>query len=65
MWLMVNPTAMLISTRLMLEYLEEMDMARALDDAIAKVIAQGRVRTYDMGGGSSTIDMANAIAQNC
>ena len=61
----VNPIAMLISTRLMLEYLNELDMAKALDDAIAKVIAEGKVRTYDMGGSAGTLDVANAVAKYC
>ena len=38
-------------------------MATALDKAIAEVIAEGTVRTYDMGGTSSTMDVAEAIAE--
>ena len=33
-----------------------------LETAIARVIAEGKVRTYDMGGNASTLDVANAIA---
>ena len=40
---------MIISVRLMLEYLDELDMAKTLDTAITKVIAEGKVRTYDHG----------------
>jgi isocitrate/isopropylmalate dehydrogenase len=29
---------------------------------VAAVIAEGEVRTYDMGGSHGTLDMANAIA---
>ena len=61
----VNPMAMLISVRLMLEYLNELDMAKALDTAITKVIAEGKVRTYDMGGNSTTIDVARAVGRYC
>jgi isocitrate/isopropylmalate dehydrogenase len=61
----VNPIAMLISTRLMLEHINEQEMADALDKAIAKVIAEGKVRTYDMGGDAKTLDVANAIAEYC
>jgi len=61
----VNPIAMLISTRLMLEYLGEQEMADALDAGIGKVIAEGKVRTYDMGGDAKTLDVANAIADYC
>ena len=57
----VNPTAMLLATKLMLDWLEEIEMAQVLETAIAAVIAEGTVRTYDMGGDSSTIDVAQAI----
>ena len=33
--------------------------------AVAEVIAEGKVRTYDMGGADSTLDMAKAIAEKC
>jgi 3-isopropylmalate dehydrogenase len=57
----VNPTAMLLAAKLMLDWLGESEMAEALETAIAKVIAEGQVRTYDMGGESSTLDVAQAI----
>lgn len=58
----VNPIAMLLSTKMMLDYLGETDMATALENAIADVIAQGKVRTYDMGGNNSTLEVAEAVA---
>jgi 3-isopropylmalate dehydrogenase len=58
----VNPMAMLLTTKMMLDYLGEVDMAVALEKGIAEVIKEGKVRTYDMGGSSSTLDVANAIA---
>ncbi len=60
----VNPIAMLITTKLMLDYLGEKEKADRLMNAIAKVIEEGKVRTYDMGGNSSTLDMAHAVAEN-
>ncbi len=60
----VNPIAMLITIKLMLDYLGETEKADRLMDAIAKVIEEGKVRTYDMGGTSSTRDMARAVAEN-
>jgi 3-isopropylmalate dehydrogenase len=33
-----------------------------LEATIAHVIAEGKVRTYDMGGKASTLDVAKAIA---
>ena len=58
----VNPTATLLAVRMMLEYLGEEDKAAALEAAISAVIAEGKVRTYDMGGANSTLEMAEAVA---
>ncbi|HEY6962309.1 MAG TPA: isocitrate/isopropylmalate dehydrogenase family protein [Gaiellaceae bacterium] len=44
----VNPTAMILSGKLMLEHLGEADAARRLEDAVAAVIAEGERVTYDM-----------------
>jgi 3-isopropylmalate dehydrogenase len=57
-----NPTAMLLAIKLMLDWLGEGDEAQALEQAIADVIAEGRVRTYDLGGENSTLEMAQAVA---
>ena len=37
------------------------EKATRLDNAIKQVLAEGTVRTYDMGGQSSTMDMAEAV----
>ncbi|MCJ7735614.1 MAG: isocitrate/isopropylmalate family dehydrogenase, partial [Anaerolineales bacterium] len=58
-----NPNAMLLTAKMMLDWLGEPDKARALEEAIAGVILDGKVRTYDMGGDSSTIEVANAVAE--
>ena len=44
----VNPTAMILSGKLMLEHLGEDDAARRLEEAVAAVIAEGKDVTYDM-----------------
>jgi isocitrate/isopropylmalate dehydrogenase len=59
----VNPIAMLLTARLMLEWLKETDRANALESAIARVIKEGKARTYDMGGSSSTLDVAKEVAR--
>ncbi len=60
----VNPMAMLLTVKLMLEYLKEEEMARRLENSIAKVIEEGKVRTYDMGGNNSTLEVAEEVARN-
>jgi len=59
----VNPTAMLLAAKMMLEWLGETEKARNLEEAIAGVIKEGKVRTYDLGGNSSTLDVARAVAE--
>jgi isocitrate/isopropylmalate dehydrogenase len=58
----VNPIATILAAKMMLDYLGESDAAARVDGAIAKVIATGEVRTYDMGGSSSTLEMGEAVA---
>ena len=59
----VNPTAMLLATKMMLEWLGEAEMAVRLEQAIAAVIREGKVKTYDLGGSSTALDVARAVAQ--
>jgi 3-isopropylmalate dehydrogenase len=68
----VNPIAMILSAAMMLDHLGEAEKAERIRRAIAGVIAEGKVRTYDMmrisGGGksiaqgaASTVQMTDAI----
>ncbi len=57
----VNPTAMLLSTKMMLDWLGEEALAASLEDAIATVIREGRVRTYDLGGSNTTLEVAGEV----
>jgi 3-isopropylmalate dehydrogenase len=58
----VNPIATILTVKMMLDWLGEPDKASRVERAVAAVVAEGKVRTYDMGGTNSTIDMAQAIA---
>jgi len=63
----VNPTAMILSGVLMLEYLKEDKAARKLENAVKEVIASGRSVTYDFKSDPKdpnivgTKEMADAI----
>ncbi len=59
----VNPIATILAVKLMLEWLGEFDLARRVEGAVAGVIKDGKVRTYDMGGANSSLEMAEAIAK--
>ncbi len=58
----VNPIATILAAKMMLDWLGEKERAARLEGAVASVIREGKVRTYDMGGADSTLDMARAIA---
>ena len=68
----VNPIAMFLSAVMMLEHVGEIEKARRIRDAIAAVVKEGKVRTYDMmrlsgsakaltQGAASTTRMADAV----
>ena len=57
----VNPTAMILSGVLMLDYLGEKNAAKKLEKAVANVIAEKKVVTYDLGGAAKTSEMADEI----
>jgi isocitrate dehydrogenase (NAD+) len=63
----LNPTALILSGVLMLEYLGEKDAADRLNKAVAKIIAEGKDVTYDMKPhrddptAVGTLEMAKAI----
>ncbi len=70
----VNPIAMIESATMMLDFIEETEIASKIRKAVAAVIKEGKYRTYDMmkmrgkpdvvkKGAASTIQMAEAIIE--
>ena len=59
----VNPLATILSAAMMLDHLEMAEAARAVESAVAAVLAEGQVRTPDLGGKSSTEEVANAVLE--
>lgn len=62
----VNPMAMILTAKLMLDWLGEKDDAMRLEKAVAEVIAEGKVATYDIKGrgeGDSTTEVAEEVAR--
>jgi isocitrate dehydrogenase (NAD+) len=57
-----NPIAMILSGAMMLRHLGELDGAAAVERAVDAVLDAADVRTPDLGGSSSTMDVAEAIA---
>ncbi|KAK7915460.1 hypothetical protein WMY93_011221 [Mugilogobius chulae] len=59
-----NPTAMLLSAANMLRHLNLEFHSQMISDAVKKVIKQGKVRTRDLGGYSTTGDFVRAVVEN-
>jgi 3-isopropylmalate dehydrogenase len=68
----VNPIAMIESACMMLDFIDEQEIAKKIRKAVAEVVAEGKVRTYDMAkmpgradvvekGAASTQQIADAI----
>lgn len=58
----VNPTAIILSSAMMLSYMGYKRQGKAVISAVKEVIGEGKHVTYDLGGSASTIDMGKAIA---
>ena len=70
----VNPIAMVESACMMLDFIDEQDIAQKIRKAVAQVVLEGNIKTYDMAkmsgredvvekGAASTIEMAEAIIE--
>jgi tartrate dehydrogenase/decarboxylase/D-malate dehydrogenase len=59
----VNPLAAILTAALMLEHLELPAAAREVDAAVAAVLAEGKVRTPDLGGTSRTEEVTAAVLE--
>ena len=57
-----NPIAMILSAAMLIRYLGGGDRASAIESAVDRVLERGDVRTPDLGGGSTTREVAEAIA---
>jgi len=56
-----NPSAMILSAVLMLDYLEEYGAARTVENALIEVLSESKVVTQDLGGSASTMEMAREV----
>ena len=70
----VNPIAMVESSCMMLDFINEQNIAGKIRKAVSDVVKEGKVKTYDMAkmsgqsnvidkGAASTIEMADAIIE--
>ncbi len=59
----VNHIAMIKSVKLMLDWLGEKKIAKKLELSIASVIKEGKVKTYDLGGNNTSLEVTKEIVK--
>jgi 3-isopropylmalate dehydrogenase len=60
---MVNPIATIWAGAMLLEHLGQLDAAADVINAIEQNLFEGKIKTYDLGGSSTTSDVGNEIAR--
>ena len=56
-----NPLALLFSSIHMLRYIKENEKADQIENAVLKVLTEGKTLTGDLGGTASTEELTNSI----
>jgi isocitrate dehydrogenase (NAD+) len=57
-----NPTALILSAALMLQYMGEREASARVERAVRHVYAKTTVRTGDLGGNATTAEFTRAVA---
>ncbi len=60
---LANPTALLLSALMMLDHLGERTASQRIRTALDTVLADGNVRTHDLGGHASTTEFTEAVCR--
>lgn len=58
-----NPCSMILSASMMLDYLGEWEISNNIKNTVEKVISDCKIRTPDLGGKSSTMEVTKAIVK--
>jgi len=58
-----NPIATILAGAMMLDCLGEAKVAQAIEDAVEEVLSEGKVRSHDLGGDSSTIEVGDEVVR--
>lgn len=59
-----NPVALLLSSAMMLRHLQFPSFADRLENSVKHVILEGKYRTKDLGGTSTTQEVVDAVIAN-
>ncbi|HEX6976277.1 MAG TPA: isocitrate dehydrogenase (NAD(+)) [Vicinamibacterales bacterium] len=60
---LANPTALLLSGLMMLDHIGERPAAERIRAALGRVLAEGKVRTRDLGGEATTTEFTDAVCR--
>jgi len=58
-----NPIATILAGAMMLDCLGETEAAQSIESAVEKVLSEGKVRSHDLGGNSSTIEVGDEVVK--
>ncbi|MDD9949127.1 MAG: isocitrate/isopropylmalate family dehydrogenase, partial [candidate division Zixibacteria bacterium] len=59
----VNPIATILAAAMMVKFLGEEKAGAAIREAVSENLAEERIRTPDIGGGSSTVEVGDDIVR--
>jgi isocitrate dehydrogenase (NAD+) len=60
---LANPTALLLSALMMLHHIGERPAAERIRTALERVLVEGKIRTRDLGGSSTTTEFSETICR--
>ncbi len=60
----INPTAMLLSGAMMLDYLGYPEQGGSLENAVEQIYREGTVLTLDQGGSASTMEFVEEVRRH-
>jgi isocitrate dehydrogenase (NAD+) len=60
---LANPTALLLSALMMLDYIDERQASQRIRAALDQVLTAGEIRTRDLGGTATTTEFTDAICK--
>ncbi|NHV46023.1 MAG: isocitrate/isopropylmalate dehydrogenase family protein [Candidatus Verstraetearchaeota archaeon] len=58
-----NPSALILSSAMMLKYLGEEKIGKIIENAIDNVLSEGKYLTKDLGGNTKTMEFAKAVVE--
>ena len=58
-----NPVATILAGSMMLDCLGEVKIAKVIENAVENVLIEGKVRSHDLGGNSSTIEVGDEVVK--